>query len=188
MLVGLHVPTNFQMYRQNSEKALLGAVAPPPPPLATLVRYTLVLATITWDEKLSRLRHGKHWKCTSAPTFDTPYPHSFHVYIPQSLTEGGSTLQKSWTSKIMKEIESWKWFLILYILRPPCNGTHSQSFWIVDLICGNYILWPQTLMQNLTSFVYIITLDFIYRGRGGGTMLPCPPPPPAPTTIEPGGT
>ena len=24
MLVGLHVPTNFQMYRQNSEKALLG--------------------------------------------------------------------------------------------------------------------------------------------------------------------
>ena len=27
MLVGLHVPTNFQMYRQNSEKAL-----PPPPP------------------------------------------------------------------------------------------------------------------------------------------------------------
>ena len=30
MLVGLHVPTNFQMYRQNSEKALVGAVAPPP--------------------------------------------------------------------------------------------------------------------------------------------------------------
>ena len=24
MLVGLHVATNFQMYRQNSEKALLG--------------------------------------------------------------------------------------------------------------------------------------------------------------------
>ena len=40
MLVGLHVPTNFQMYRQKSEKALLGggAIAPPPlPPLATLV-------------------------------------------------------------------------------------------------------------------------------------------------------
>ena len=38
MLVGLHVPTDFQMYRQNSEKALLGAIAPsapppPPPPL-----------------------------------------------------------------------------------------------------------------------------------------------------------
>ena len=35
MLVGLHVPTNFQMYRQNSEKALLGgggAIAPCPPP------------------------------------------------------------------------------------------------------------------------------------------------------------
>ena len=36
MLVGLNVPTNFQMYRQNSEKALLrgggGAIAPLPPP------------------------------------------------------------------------------------------------------------------------------------------------------------
>ena len=38
MLVGLHVATNFEMYRQNSEKALLGgggqfsgAIAPPPP-------------------------------------------------------------------------------------------------------------------------------------------------------------
>ena len=33
MLVGLHVPTNFQMYRQKSEKALLGggAIAPLPP-------------------------------------------------------------------------------------------------------------------------------------------------------------
>ena len=33
MLVGLHIPTNFQMYRQNSEKALLGEAMPPPPPL-----------------------------------------------------------------------------------------------------------------------------------------------------------
>ena len=34
MLVGSHVPTNFQMYRQKSEKALLGgAAAPPCPPL-----------------------------------------------------------------------------------------------------------------------------------------------------------
>ena len=38
MLVGLHVPTNFQMYRQNSEKALLGGggggnCPPPPAPL-----------------------------------------------------------------------------------------------------------------------------------------------------------
>ena len=38
MLVGFHVPTNFQMYRQNSENALLeggrggGANCPPPPP------------------------------------------------------------------------------------------------------------------------------------------------------------
>ena len=34
--VGLHVPTDFQMYQQNSEKALLGgggAIAPLPPPL-----------------------------------------------------------------------------------------------------------------------------------------------------------
>ena len=33
MLVGLHVPTNFQMYRQKSEKALLGGQLPPLPPL-----------------------------------------------------------------------------------------------------------------------------------------------------------
>ena len=33
MLVGLHVPTNFQMYRQNFEKALW---VPPPPPTPTL--------------------------------------------------------------------------------------------------------------------------------------------------------
>ena len=41
MLVGSHVPTNFQMYRQKSEKALLGGggggqlppCPPPPPPL-----------------------------------------------------------------------------------------------------------------------------------------------------------
>ena len=31
MLIGLHVPTNFQMYRQNSKKAW-GAIAPCPPP------------------------------------------------------------------------------------------------------------------------------------------------------------
>ena len=51
MLVGSHVPTNFQMYRQKSEKALLGGGGelPPPPPLATLmvwdncfVRYQLI--------------------------------------------------------------------------------------------------------------------------------------------------
>ena len=32
MLVGLHVPTNFQMYRQNSEKPLLGGGGNCPPP------------------------------------------------------------------------------------------------------------------------------------------------------------
>ena len=35
MLVGLHVPTNFQMYRQISEKSIMGgggAIAPLPPP------------------------------------------------------------------------------------------------------------------------------------------------------------
>ena len=32
MLVDLHVPTNFQMYRQNSEKALCAPPPPPPPP------------------------------------------------------------------------------------------------------------------------------------------------------------
>ena len=39
MLVGLHVPTNFQMYRQNSEKAFIGGGGGqlPPPPLATLM-------------------------------------------------------------------------------------------------------------------------------------------------------
>ena len=40
MLVGLNVPTNFQMYRQNSDTALWGegAIAPlPRPPLATLM-------------------------------------------------------------------------------------------------------------------------------------------------------
>ena len=42
MLVGLHVPTNFQMYRQNSGKNIIGGggelpPCPPPPPPATLV-------------------------------------------------------------------------------------------------------------------------------------------------------
>ena len=31
ILVGSHPPTDFQMYRQNSEKALLGGNCPPPP-------------------------------------------------------------------------------------------------------------------------------------------------------------
>ena len=52
MLVGLHVPTNFQMYRQNSEKALLGgggAIAPLPPPphsgYANVKHYSMGKAT-----------------------------------------------------------------------------------------------------------------------------------------------
>ena len=51
MLVGSHVPTNFQMYRQKSEKALLGgAAAPPapPPPLATLMRYSEKYGFLSW--------------------------------------------------------------------------------------------------------------------------------------------
>ena len=35
MLVGLHVPTNFQMYQRSSEKAFMhggGRIPPPPPP------------------------------------------------------------------------------------------------------------------------------------------------------------
>ena len=46
ILVGLHVPTYFQMYRQNSEKSIMGgnfSLLPtppaPPPPLATLVAW-----------------------------------------------------------------------------------------------------------------------------------------------------
>ena len=37
MLVGLHVATHFQMYRQNSEKALLGGGGGGVAPLATLM-------------------------------------------------------------------------------------------------------------------------------------------------------
>ena len=41
ILVGLHVTTDLQMYRQNSEKSIIGRgqlpAPPPPPPLATLV-------------------------------------------------------------------------------------------------------------------------------------------------------
>ena len=52
MLVGLHVPTNFQMYRQKSEKALLGGGGgqlPPPPPsgYANALRSILAIGAIT---------------------------------------------------------------------------------------------------------------------------------------------
>ena len=49
MLVGLHVPTNFQMYRQMSEKALLGGGGqlPPCPPsgYANAPCFALVICT-----------------------------------------------------------------------------------------------------------------------------------------------
>ena len=48
MLVGLHVPTNFQMYRQKSEKTLLGGggqFPPPPPPLLPPPLATLMGTT-----------------------------------------------------------------------------------------------------------------------------------------------
>ena len=44
ILVGLHVPTDFQMYRQNSEKALLGG-PPPTPPSSRRVRIVAHNAT-----------------------------------------------------------------------------------------------------------------------------------------------
>ena len=61
MLVGSHVPTNFQMYRQKSEKALLGGggSCPPPPPLATLMRRQYY-----WDDPLIKTDiplTGIHW-------------------------------------------------------------------------------------------------------------------------------
>ena len=66
MLVSLYVPTNFQMYRQNSEKALLGGGVqlPNDPPLATLVAInkrqytdkTLTLRESMWASGASELR------------------------------------------------------------------------------------------------------------------------------------
>ena len=48
-----HVPTVFHMYRQNSEKALWGAIAPPPP-LATLVLYYLTINCCSYVNILLR--------------------------------------------------------------------------------------------------------------------------------------
>ena len=53
MLVGLHVPTNSQMYRQNSEKSIMGgggAGKLPPCPLPWL-RYSVVNASSTSSYK-----------------------------------------------------------------------------------------------------------------------------------------
>ena len=60
MLVGSHVPTNFQMYRQNSEKALLGgggSCPPPPPPLATLVLPSVSNNYMNWNLIWKYWRH-----------------------------------------------------------------------------------------------------------------------------------
>ena len=53
ILVGLHVPTDFQMYRQNSEKALLWGQFPPPPPPSG---YASVLERIEIDAKCMQIR------------------------------------------------------------------------------------------------------------------------------------
>ena len=67
MLVGLHVPTNFQMYRQNSENALLGGgggqlppCLPPPPPLATLVFCGSKWFTWDFQEVKGSISHFQH--------------------------------------------------------------------------------------------------------------------------------
>ena len=63
MLVGLHVATNFEMYRQNSEKALWGgggiAPLPPPPPPATLMAGNAKEADIWFGRESAREARGK---------------------------------------------------------------------------------------------------------------------------------
>ena len=63
MLVGLHVATNFEMYRQNSEKALLGGgelpPCPPPPPPATLMAGNDKEADIWFGRESAREARGK---------------------------------------------------------------------------------------------------------------------------------
>ena len=68
ILVGLHVPTDFQMYWQNSEKALLGGGgAPPPPPpsgyaSAIKLKLTSTLAPKTQD--IYDLMGGNRFCCS----------------------------------------------------------------------------------------------------------------------------
>ena len=57
MLVGLHVATNFQMYRQNSEKHYYWGVfppCPPPPPRATLMAGNAKEADIWFGRESAR--------------------------------------------------------------------------------------------------------------------------------------
>ena len=73
MLVGSHVPTNFQMYRQNSEKALLGgSCPPPPPPLATLMTlYILCMHDLLPCESSGNYCHAAQISPTSSRTILT---------------------------------------------------------------------------------------------------------------------
>ena len=64
MLVVLHVATNFEIYRQNSEKALLGggegiAPLPFPPPPATLMAGNAKEADIWFGRESAREARGK---------------------------------------------------------------------------------------------------------------------------------
>ena len=54
MLVGLNVPTNFQMYRQKSENALLGggAIAPLPPPPPLWLRWCMYLTILVYQQNV----------------------------------------------------------------------------------------------------------------------------------------
>ena len=64
MLVGLHVPTNIQMYRQKSGKALWGgggAIAPPPP-LATLMIIHLMEMNNGWKPTSFSTLYQAHLK------------------------------------------------------------------------------------------------------------------------------
>ena len=62
MLIGLHVATNFEMYRQNSEKALLGGGGgncPPALPPATLMAGNAKEADIWFGRESAREARGK---------------------------------------------------------------------------------------------------------------------------------
>ena len=59
MLVGLHVPRIFQMYRQNCEKALWGGGGLPPCPPATLMAGNAKGADIWFGRESAREARGK---------------------------------------------------------------------------------------------------------------------------------
>ena len=108
VLVGLHVPTDFQIYRQNSEKALLGGggSCPPAPPLATLVPTARHECEVLYDRgpglaerhcltlwrlhlKLLNFDVCVVWWCSDGPINSQEY-NSFEIYavtINISMTE-----------------------------------------------------------------------------------------------------